>query len=77
MEFQKDELNEILNIFQQESTEIIASMEKSNIPKNISIPVSVIFRYIPSVIEEIKSITNAMKMRLDLLMKRYRMRVNI
>ena len=27
MEFQKDELNEILNIFQQESTEIIASMD--------------------------------------------------
>ena len=44
-------------------SEFIASMEKSNIPKNISIPVSVIFRYIPSVIEEIKSITNAMKMR--------------
>lgn len=28
MEFQKDELNEILNIFQQESTEIIASMDE-------------------------------------------------
>ena len=38
-------------------------MEKSNIPKEISIPLSVIFRYIPSVYEEIKSITNAMKMR--------------
>ena len=28
MEFQKDELNEILNIFQQESSEIIASMDE-------------------------------------------------
>ncbi|WP_407375565.1 energy-coupling factor transporter transmembrane component T [Methanobrevibacter sp.] len=44
-------------------SEFIASMEKSNIPKDISIPISVIFRYIPSVIEEIRSITNAMKMR--------------
>ena len=27
MEFQQEELNEILNIFQQESSEIIASMD--------------------------------------------------
>ena len=27
MEFQKEELDEILNIFQQESSEIIASMD--------------------------------------------------
>ena len=38
-------------------------MEKSNVPKDIIIPLSVVFRYIPSIIEEIKSITNAMKMR--------------
>ena len=44
-------------------SEFISSMEKSNIPKNIIIPVSVVFRYIPSVFEEIKSITDAMKMR--------------
>lgn len=44
-------------------SEFISSMEKSNIPKDIIIPVSVVFRYIPSVFEEIKSITNAMKMR--------------
>lgn len=44
-------------------SEFIASMEKSNIPKEVTIPLSVIFRYIPSVYEEIKSITNAMKMR--------------
>lgn len=44
-------------------SEFIASMEKSNIPRDIIIPVSVVFRYIPSVYEEIKSITNAMKMR--------------
>ena len=28
MEFQKDELNEILNIFQQESAEIISAMDE-------------------------------------------------
>jgi energy-coupling factor transport system permease protein len=44
-------------------SEFISSMEKSNIPRDIIIPVSVVFRYIPSVLEEIKSITNAMKMR--------------
>lgn len=44
-------------------SEFIASMEKSNVPRYIIIPISVIFRYIPSVYEEIKSITNAMKMR--------------
>ena len=44
-------------------SEFISSMERSNIPQNIIIPVSVVFRYIPSVFEEIKSITNAMKMR--------------
>ena len=44
-------------------SEFIASMEKSNIPRHIIIPISVVFRYIPSVLEEIKSITNAMKMR--------------
>jgi energy-coupling factor transport system permease protein len=44
-------------------SEFISSMQKSNIPQDIIIPVSVVFRYIPSVFEEIKSITNAMKMR--------------
>lgn len=44
-------------------SEFIASMEKNNIPQDIIIPLSVVFRYIPSVFEEIKSITNAMKMR--------------
>lgn len=44
-------------------SEFITSMEKSHIPKEVSIPLSVIFRYIPSVLEEIKSITNAMRMR--------------
>lgn len=43
--------------------EFIASMEKNNVPKEIIIPISVIFRYIPSVYEEIRSITDAMKMR--------------
>ena len=44
-------------------SEFIAAMERSNVPKDITIPVSVVFRYIPSVFEEIKSITNAMRMR--------------
>ncbi|MDO5823416.1 energy-coupling factor transporter transmembrane component T [Methanobrevibacter sp.] len=44
-------------------SEFISSMEKSSIPRDIIIPVSVVFRYVPSVFEEIKSITNAMKMR--------------
>ena len=44
-------------------SEFISSMERSNIPRDIIIPVSVVFRYIPSVFEEIKSITAAMKMR--------------
>lgn len=44
-------------------SEFISSMERSNIPRDIIIPVSVVFRYIPSVFEEIKSITYAMKMR--------------
>ena len=44
-------------------SEFIASMEKSGVPRNIIIPVSVVFRYIPSVYEEIRSITDAMKMR--------------
>ena len=44
-------------------SEFISSMERSNIPRDIIIPVSVVFRYIPSVLEEIKSITDAMKMR--------------
>lgn len=44
-------------------SEFIASMQKSNIPKEIIIPLSVVFRYVPSIIEEIKSISDAMKMR--------------
>ena len=44
-------------------SEFISAIEKSNVPKDIIIPLSVVFRYIPSIIEEIKSITNAMKMR--------------
>jgi energy-coupling factor transport system permease protein len=44
-------------------SEFISSMQKSNIPRDIIIPISVVFRYIPSVFEEIRSITNAMKMR--------------
>lgn len=44
-------------------SEFITSMENINVPKEIIIPLSVVFRYVPSVYDEIKSITNAMKMR--------------
>ncbi len=44
-------------------SEFVASMEEINVPKYIIIPLSVIFRYLPTIYEEIKSIRNAMRMR--------------
>lgn len=44
-------------------SEFVASMEEIHIPKYIIIPLSVIFRYLPTIYEEIKSIRNAMRMR--------------
>jgi energy-coupling factor transport system permease protein len=43
-------------------SEFVASMEKMHMPQEIIIPFSVIFRFFPTVIEEINSIMDAMKM---------------
>ena len=44
-------------------SEYVASMERMHMPQAIIIPVSVVFRFIPSVKEEYSSIRDAMKMR--------------
>ncbi|MCT4583528.1 MAG: energy-coupling factor transporter transmembrane protein EcfT [Peptostreptococcaceae bacterium] len=44
-------------------SELIAAMEKMKIPKSIIISLSVMFRFFPTIKEEILSINNAMKMR--------------
>lgn len=44
-------------------SEFLASMEKTRIPEIISIPISVVFRFFPTLIEEIRSIIDAMRMR--------------
>ncbi|MCK9152135.1 energy-coupling factor transporter transmembrane component T [Methanobacterium alcaliphilum] len=44
-------------------SEFLASMEKTRIPKMISIPISVVFRFLPTLIEEIRAILDAMHMR--------------
>ena len=44
-------------------SEFIASMEKMHIPEKIIIPMSVVFRFFPTVKEEYRAIQDAMKMR--------------
>ncbi|WP_409200165.1 energy-coupling factor transporter transmembrane component T [Methanobrevibacter sp. DSM 116169] len=44
-------------------SEFIASMERINVPEIITIPLSVMFRYFPTLFDEVKSIIDAMKMR--------------
>lgn len=44
-------------------SEFIAAMEKLHMPKQITIPLSVLFRFFPTVVEEWRSIQNAIKMR--------------
>lgn len=44
-------------------SEFVAALERNNIPKSIIIPFSVIFRYVPTLFDEIKSINDAMKMK--------------
>ncbi|KZX14289.1 energy-coupling factor transporter transmembrane protein EcfT [Methanobrevibacter oralis] len=44
-------------------SEIIASLEQIKMPRYVTIPISVIFRYVPTVFEDIKAIRDAMKMR--------------
>ncbi|MBF4468770.1 MAG: energy-coupling factor transporter transmembrane protein EcfT [Methanobrevibacter arboriphilus] len=44
-------------------SEFMASMDRIKIPESISIPISVLFRYFPTLLEEIRAIKDAMKMR--------------
>ena len=44
-------------------SEFIAAMEKMHVSNKISIPMSVMFRFFPTVMEEFFSINSAMKMR--------------
>ena len=43
--------------------EFIAAMHRMHIPQQITIPISVMFRFFPTVLEEFASINTAMKMR--------------
>lgn len=45
------------------SSEFMAGMEKMHIPTAVTIPLSVIFRFFPTILEENRSIGDAMKMR--------------
>ena len=44
-------------------SEFIAAMQRMHIPQQITIPLSVMFRFFPTVLEEFDSINTAMKMR--------------
>ena len=44
-------------------SEFVAAMERMRVPEKIVIPVSVVFRFFPTVKEEYASIRDAMKMR--------------
>ncbi len=44
-------------------SEFIASMHRMHIPQQITIPMSVMFRFFPTVLEEFSAINTAMKMR--------------
>ena len=44
-------------------SEFIAAMHRMHIPQQITIPMSVMFRFFPTVLEEFSSINTAMKMR--------------
>lgn len=44
-------------------SEFIAAMEKIHLPQQITIPLSVMFRFFPTVLEEYNAINDAMKMR--------------
>ncbi|MDY3362145.1 energy-coupling factor transporter transmembrane component T [Staphylococcus hyicus] len=44
-------------------SEFITAMEKLKLPRNIIIPISVIFRFFPTIAEEYRNINYAMKMR--------------
>ncbi len=44
-------------------SEFVASMEKLKLPKQVTIPMAVMFRFFPTIFEEWKSINDAMRMR--------------
>lgn len=44
-------------------SEFVAAMKKLHLPEQIIIPMSVIFRFFPTVVEEYNAIGDAMKMR--------------
>ena len=44
-------------------SEFIASMERMHVPQQIVIPLAVMFRFFPTVLEEFRSINTAMRMR--------------
>ncbi len=44
-------------------SDFIASMKRMHVPENIVIPMSVIFRFFPTIGEENAAITDAMRMR--------------
>jgi energy-coupling factor transporter transmembrane protein EcfT len=44
-------------------SEFLAAMERMRFPRNITIPIAVMFRFFPTIAEESHSIDNAMKMR--------------
>lgn len=50
-------------LFSTKVSEFIAALEQLKLPRNIIIPISVIFRFFPTIAEEYRSINYAMKMR--------------
>ncbi len=44
-------------------SEFVAALERSHIPQTITIPLSVMFRFFPTVMEEFNAINDAMRMR--------------
>ena len=44
-------------------SEFVAALEKLHIPQTITIPLSVMFRFFPTVLEEFNAINDAMRMR--------------
>lgn len=50
-------------LFSTKVSEFIAAMEKLKLPRSIIIPISVIFRFFPTIAEEYRNINYAMRMR--------------
>ncbi|MDU4449917.1 MAG: energy-coupling factor transporter transmembrane component T [Staphylococcus lugdunensis] len=50
-------------LYSTKVSEFIAAMEKIKMPRNVIIPITVIFRFFPTISEEYRNINHAMKMR--------------